>query len=87
LNKYRVTACKSSYQLCRFAEQSNFDKKCSEISTIKEDYLMILNLDFFFLNRDFFFLLLDFLFVVKKWHFLYREVALFGYESATFWVQ
>jgi len=80
MNKYRVTACKSSYQLCRFVEKSNFDKKCSEISTIKEDYLMILNLDFFFL-------LLDFLFIVKKWHFLYREVPLFRYESATYWVQ
>jgi hypothetical protein len=31
LNKYRVTACNSSYQLCRFAEQRNFDKNVPKL--------------------------------------------------------
>lgn len=77
MNKYRVIACKSSYQLCCFAEQKKFDKKCSEISTTKEDYLMILNLDFFFLNRDFFFLLFRLLVCSQK-------VALIDIKSGTF---
>ena len=79
MNKYRVIACKSSYQLCRFAEQSNFDKK------MFRNYYNQRRLPY-----DFKFRLL--LFESRLLLFTFRllvcsqKVALIISRSATFWV-